>query len=98
MVRQSNMVCAAGGAPFGAAAARTVVKTGGAALDHRDRDQERGGRDGGHDAAPGVGWALLATAYAVQGEPVRASVVGGQALDLTVRLTSARSVRACRTR
>jgi len=39
---------------------------------------------------------LLATAYAVQGEPVQASVVGRQALDLTVRLTSARSVRYVR--
>jgi hypothetical protein len=27
---------------------------GGAALDHGDRDQERAGGDGGHDAAPGV--------------------------------------------
>ncbi len=26
---------------------------GGAALDHRDRDQERGGRDSGDDPAPG---------------------------------------------
>jgi hypothetical protein len=39
---------------------------------------------------------LLATAYAAQGEPVQASVVGRQALDLTVRLTSARSVRYVR--
>ena len=39
---------------------------------------------------------LLATAYAVQGEPVQASAVGRQALDLTVRLTSARSVRYVR--
>lgn len=34
---------------------------------------------------------FLATAYAAQGEPVQASAVGRQALDLTVRLTSARS-------
>jgi hypothetical protein len=34
--------------------------------------------------------------YAVQGEPVQASAVGRQALDLTVRLTSARSVRYVR--
>ena len=39
---------------------------------------------------------LLATAYAVQDEPVQASAVGRQALDLTVRLTSARSVRYVR--
>ena len=39
---------------------------------------------------------LLATAYAAQGEPEQASVVGRQALDLTVRLTSARSVRYVR--
>jgi hypothetical protein len=39
---------------------------------------------------------LLATAYAAQGEPEQASVVGRQALDLTVRLTSARSVRDVR--
>jgi hypothetical protein len=39
---------------------------------------------------------LLATAYAAQGEPVQASVIGRQALDLTVRLTSARSVRYVR--
>jgi hypothetical protein len=39
---------------------------------------------------------LLATAYAAQGEPVQASVVGRQALDLTVCLTSARSVRYVR--
>ena len=39
---------------------------------------------------------LLATAYAAQGEPVQASAVGRQALDLTVRLTSARSVRYVR--
>jgi hypothetical protein len=35
---------------------------------------------------------LLATAYAAQDEPERACAVGRQALDLTVRLTSARSV------
>ena len=39
---------------------------------------------------------LLATAYAAQDEPVQASAVGRQALDLTVRLTSARSVRYVR--
>ena len=39
---------------------------------------------------------LLATAYAAQDEPEQASVVGRQALDLTVRLTSARSVRYVR--
>jgi hypothetical protein len=39
---------------------------------------------------------LVATAYAAQGEPEQASVVGRQALDLTVRLTSARSVRYVR--
>ncbi len=39
---------------------------------------------------------LLATAYAAQSEPVQASVIGRQALDLTVRLTSARSVRYVR--
>jgi hypothetical protein len=36
---------------------------------------------------------LLATAHAAQGEPEQASHIGRQALDLTVRLTSARSVR-----
>ena len=36
--------------------------------------------------------ALLASAHAGQGEPEQACVVGRQALDLTVRLTSARSV------
>jgi hypothetical protein len=36
--------------------------------------------------------ALLATAHAAQGEPELACSVGRQALDLTVRLTSARSV------
>jgi len=41
---------------------------------------------------------LLATAYAAQDEPEQASVVGRQALDLTVRLTSARSVRYVRDR
>ena len=39
---------------------------------------------------------LLATAYAAQGEPVQASAVGRQALDLTVRHTSARSIRYVR--
>jgi tetratricopeptide (TPR) repeat protein len=39
---------------------------------------------------------LLATAYAAQGEPEQASAVGRQALDLTVGLTSARSVRYVR--
>ena len=39
---------------------------------------------------------LLATAHAAQGEPERACSVGRQALDLTVRLTSARSVRYVR--
>ena len=39
---------------------------------------------------------LLATAYAKQDEPEQASAVGRQALDLTVRLTSARSVRYVR--
>jgi hypothetical protein len=39
---------------------------------------------------------LLATAYAVQDEPEQASAVGRQALDLTVRLSSARSVRYVR--
>jgi hypothetical protein len=36
---------------------------------------------------------LLAAAHAAQDEPERACVAGRQALDLTVRLTSARSVR-----
>ena len=40
--------------------------------------------------------ALLATAYAAQDEPEQACSVGRQALDLTVRLTSARSVRYVR--
>jgi hypothetical protein len=39
---------------------------------------------------------LLATAYAAQDEPERACAAGRQALDLTVRLTSARSVRYVR--
>jgi hypothetical protein len=39
---------------------------------------------------------LFATAYAAQGEPVLASAAGRQALDLTVRLTSAHSVRYVR--
>jgi len=39
---------------------------------------------------------LLATAHAAQGEPEQACNVGRQALDLTVRLTSARSVRYVR--
>jgi hypothetical protein len=39
---------------------------------------------------------LLATAHAAQGEPEQACAVGQQALDLTVRLTSARSVRYLR--
>ena len=39
---------------------------------------------------------LSAIAYAAQDEPVQASVVGRQALDLTARLTSARSVRYVR--
>jgi hypothetical protein len=39
---------------------------------------------------------LLATAHAAQDEPERACSVGRQALDLTVRLTSARSVRYIR--
>jgi hypothetical protein len=39
---------------------------------------------------------LLASAYAAQGEPVQASAIGRQALDLTARLTSARSVRYLR--
>jgi hypothetical protein len=39
---------------------------------------------------------LLATAYAAQDEPEQAPVVGRQALDLTVRLTSARSIRYVR--
>jgi hypothetical protein len=41
---------------------------------------------------------LLATAYAAQGEPLQASAAGRQALDLTVRLTSARSIRYVRAR
>ena len=40
--------------------------------------------------------ALLATAHAAQNEPERACTVGRQALDLTVRLTSARSVHYLR--
>jgi hypothetical protein len=40
--------------------------------------------------------ALLATAHATQGESEQATVVGRQALDLTVRLNSARSVRYVR--
>lgn len=40
--------------------------------------------------------ALLATAHAAQDEPERACAVGRQALDLTVRLTSARSVHYVR--
>lgn len=39
---------------------------------------------------------LLATAYAAQDQPEQACAVGRQALDLTVRLTSARSVRYVR--
>ena len=39
---------------------------------------------------------LLATAYAMQDAPEQASAAGRQALDLTVRLTSARSVRYVR--
>ena len=39
---------------------------------------------------------LLATAHAAQGEPEQACKVGRQALDLTVRLSSARSVRYVR--
>lgn len=39
---------------------------------------------------------LLAAAYAEQDEPERACAAGRQALDLTVRLTSARSVRYVR--
>jgi hypothetical protein len=39
---------------------------------------------------------LLATAHAAQGEPEQACLVGRQALDLTVRLSSARSVRYVR--
>ena len=39
---------------------------------------------------------LLATAHAAQGEPEQACIVGRQALDLTVRLHSARSVRYVR--
>jgi tetratricopeptide (TPR) repeat protein len=39
---------------------------------------------------------LLAAAHAAQDEPERACAVGRQALDLTVRLTSARSVRYVR--
>ena len=38
----------------------------------------------------------LATACPTQSEPEQASVVGRQALDLTLRLTSARSVRYVR--
>ena len=39
---------------------------------------------------------LLATAHAAQGQPEQACAAGRQALDLTVRLTSARSVRYVR--
>jgi hypothetical protein len=39
---------------------------------------------------------LLATAYAAQGEAAQACAVGRQAVDLTARLTSARSVRYVR--
>jgi hypothetical protein len=39
---------------------------------------------------------LLATAHAARGEPEQACAIGRQALDLTVRLTSARSVRYLR--
>jgi tetratricopeptide (TPR) repeat protein len=39
---------------------------------------------------------LLATAYAAQDEPERACNIGRQALDLTVRLTSARSIHYVR--
>jgi tetratricopeptide (TPR) repeat protein len=39
---------------------------------------------------------LLATAHAAQGEPEQACVTGRQALEVTVRLTSARSVRYLR--
>lgn len=40
--------------------------------------------------------ALLATAHAARDEPERACSIGRQALDLTVRLTSARSVHYVR--
>jgi hypothetical protein len=39
---------------------------------------------------------LLATAHAAQDEPEQSCIVGRQALDLTVRLNSARSVRYIR--
>jgi hypothetical protein len=39
---------------------------------------------------------LLATAHAAQGEPEQACAIGRQTLDLTVRLTSARSARYLR--
>ena len=57
---------------------------------HRSLDM-----DGRYVRGRAFNFSLLATAYAAQGEPVQASAVG-QALDLTVRLTSARSVRYVR--
>ena len=53
-------------------------------------------RDGRYVRGRAFNLSLLATAYATQGEPEQASAVGRQALDLTVRLTSARSVRYVR--
>jgi hypothetical protein len=52
--------------------------------------------DGRYVRARAFNLSLLATAYAAQAEPVQASAVGRQPLDLTVRLTSARGIRYVR--
>lgn len=52
--------------------------------------------DGSYVRGRAFNLSLLATAHAAQAEPEQAAAVGRQALDLTVRLTSARSVRYVR--
>jgi hypothetical protein len=44
---------------------------GGAALDHGDRDQERAGRNGGHDPAPGGRLRLGEVGRQAQQHPAR---------------------------
>ncbi len=65
--------------------------------DHATRYARRSpDMDSRHVRGRAFNLSLLATAYAARDEPVQASAVGRQAFDLTVRLTSARSVRYVR--
>ena len=64
------------------AAGRGVA--GGAALDHGDRDEERGGRDGGHDPAQAVGCAWERLAARLSSTPPASTTAGHDSRRVTV--------------